>query len=90
VTPVNVNDGHAGPEAIPDDPGAGFATGQVEVERMAVEIGLEVDFCRDAAPQAAEGLMLPPLLHQRPRRERAVVLSKSWIKCAVSLHSTSI
>jgi hypothetical protein len=41
---------------------AGFATGQVEIERMAVEIGLEVNFGREAATRAAEGLMLlPPL-----------------------------
>ena len=39
---------------------AGFATGQVEVERMAVEIGLEVNFGREAATRAAEGLMLLP------------------------------
>ena len=34
--------------------------GQVEVERMAVEIGLEVDFGREAATRAAEGLILLP------------------------------
>ena len=39
---------------------AGFATSQVELERMAVEIGLEVDFGRKAATRAAEGLMLLP------------------------------
>jgi hypothetical protein len=39
---------------------AGFATGQVEIERMAVEIGLEVNFGREAATRAAEGLMLLP------------------------------
>ena len=39
---------------------AGFATGQVEVERMAVEIGLEVNFGREAATRAAEGPMLLP------------------------------
>ena len=39
---------------------AGFATGQVKVERMAVEIGLEVDFGREAATRAAEGLILLP------------------------------
>ena len=41
---------------------AGLARGQVEVERTAVEIGLEVDFGREAAARAAEGLIpLPPL-----------------------------
>jgi hypothetical protein len=39
---------------------AGLACGQVEVERLAVEIGLEVDFGRKAATRAAEGLMLLP------------------------------
>ena len=39
---------------------ARFAWGQMEVERMAVEIGLEVDFGREAATRAAEGLMLLP------------------------------
>ena len=41
---------------------AGFTAGQMEVERMTVEIGLEVDFGREAATRAAEGLvLLPPL-----------------------------
>ena len=39
---------------------AGLAPGQVEVERMPVEIGLEVDFRREAATRAAEGLLLLP------------------------------
>ena len=40
---------------------ADLAAGQVEVERVAVEIGLEVDFCRETAARAAERLaMLPP------------------------------
>jgi hypothetical protein len=70
---------------------AGFATGQVEVERMAVEIGLEVNFGREAATRAAEGLMLlPPFAPAAETCARAVVLSKNWIKCAVSLHSASI
>ena len=37
-----------------------LARGQVEVERTAVEIGLEVDFGREAATRAAEGLILLP------------------------------
>jgi hypothetical protein len=37
-----------------------LARGQVEVERIAVEIGLEVDFGRKAATRAAEGLVLLP------------------------------
>ena len=39
---------------------ARLAWGQVEVERTAVEIGLEVDFGREAATRAAEGLILLP------------------------------
>ncbi len=40
---------------------ADLATGQMEVERVAVEIGLEVDFGRKTAARAAERLaMLPP------------------------------
>ena len=40
---------------------AGVAAGQVEVERVAVEIGLEVDFRRETAARATERLaMLPP------------------------------
>ena len=70
---------------------AGFAAGQVEVERMAVEIGLEVDFGREAATRAAEGLMLlPPFAPAAETWARAVVLSKNCIKCAVLLHSASI
>jgi len=39
---------------------ARLARGQVEIERVAVEIGLEVDFGREAATRAAEGLILLP------------------------------
>ena len=39
---------------------AGLAACQVEVERVAVEIGLEVDFGREAAARTAEGLILLP------------------------------
>ncbi len=40
---------------------ADLATGQVEVERIAVEIGLEMDFGRETATRAAERLsILPP------------------------------
>jgi len=44
---------------------AGFTTGQMEVERVAVEIGLEVDFCREAAARAAERLVLLPPFVQK-------------------------
>ena len=60
---------------------AGFTTGQMEVERVAVEIGLEVDFCREAAARAAERLaLLPPFAPAAETWARAVVLSKSCIK----------
>jgi len=40
---------------------AGLTPGQMEVERVAVEIGLEVDFGRETAARAPERLaMLPP------------------------------
>ena len=56
---------------------AGFTTGQMEVERVAVEIGLEVDFCREAAARAAERLvLLPPFAPAAETWARAVVLSK--------------
>jgi len=62
----------------------------VEVERVAVEIGLEVDFGREAAARAAERLaMLPPFAPAAETWARAVVLSKNWTKCAVWLHSAS-
>ena len=37
-----------------------LATGQVEIERIAIEIGLQMDFRRKAAPRAAECLILLP------------------------------
>jgi hypothetical protein len=68
---------------------AGLARCQVEVERIAVEIGLEVDLGREAAPGTAERLMLlPPFAPAAETCARAVVLSKNWMRCAVSLHST--
>jgi hypothetical protein len=69
---------------------AGLSTGQVEVERIAVEICLEMDFGREAAARAAERLaMLPPFAPAAETWARAVVLSKNWTKCAVWLHSAS-
>ena len=60
---------------------AGFTAGQMEVERVAVEIGLEVDFGREAAARAAERLaLLPPFAPAAETRARAVVLSKNCIK----------
>lgn len=63
----------------------------MKVERVAVEIGLEMDFGREAAARAAECLApLPPFAPAAETWARAVVLSKNWIKCAVWLHSASI
>jgi hypothetical protein len=63
----------------------------MEVERMSVEIGLEVDFGRKAAARAAERLsLLPPFAPAAETWARAVVLSKNWTRCAVWLHSASI
>src|SRR5271165_6838267 len=60
---------------------AGLATGQMEVEWVAVEIGLEVDFGREAAARAAERLpLLPPFAPAAETWARAVVLSNNWIK----------
>jgi len=67
---------------------AGFAAGQVEVERVAVEIGLEVNFGREAATRAANGLaLLPPFAPAAETWARAVVLSKNCTRCAVWLYS---
>ena len=63
----------------------------MEVERMTVEIGVEVDFGREAAARAAERLsLLPPFAPAAETWARAVVLSKHWTRCAVWLHSASI
>jgi hypothetical protein len=69
---------------------AGLARGQVEVEWMAVEIGLEVDLGREAAARASERLtVLPPFAPAAEACARAVVLSKNCISCAVWLLSAS-
>jgi hypothetical protein len=70
---------------------ARLAAGQMEVERVAVEVGFKVDFGREAATRAAERLaLLPPFAPAAETWARAVVLSKSWTKCAVWLSSASI
>jgi len=39
-----------------------FTAGQIEADRRAVEVGLEMDFCREPAARTAERLaFLPPL-----------------------------
>jgi hypothetical protein len=53
----------------------------MEVERVAVEIGLEVDFSREAAARAAERLiLLPPFAPAAETWARVTVLSKNWIR----------
>jgi hypothetical protein len=62
----------------------------MEVERVAVEVGLEVDFGREPAARSAERLaLLPPLAPAAETCTRAVVLSKNWTKCAGWLRSAS-
>ena len=62
----------------------------MEVERVAVEIGLEVNFGRETAARAAERLaMLPPFAPAAETWARAIVLSKSWTKCATLAHAPS-
>jgi transposase len=48
----------------------------MEVERVAVEIGLEVDFCREAAARAAERLvLLPPCILPLPDAKHPAIVS---------------
>ena len=70
--------------------GAGLAGGQMEVERVAVEIGLEVDFSREATARAAERLvLLPPFAPAAETCARTTVLSKNCTTCALLLVSAS-
>ena len=67
-----------------------FAAGDIEGQRVAFGVRAEVDFGREAAARAAERLaLLPPFAPAAETWARAVVLSKNWTKCAVSLHSAS-
>jgi hypothetical protein len=69
---------------------ADLPAGQMKIERIAVKIGLEVDFGRKPAARAAERLaMLPPFAPAGETWARAVVLSKNCTKCAVWLPSAS-
>ena len=69
---------------------ADLAAGEVEVEGASVEVGLEVDFGGEATARAPERLvLLPPFAPAAETCARAVVLSKNWTRCAVSLHSAS-
>jgi hypothetical protein len=59
---------------------ADFTAGQMEVERVAIEISLEVDFGREAARAAERLALLPPFAPAAETWARAVVLSKNCIK----------
>jgi len=55
---------------------AHFATGQVEIERIAVEVGLEVDFRREAAARAAGAPDFPaPCILPLPAAKQSASLS---------------
>ena len=55
---------------------ARLAAGQMECERLAVEVALEMDLGREPAPRAAERLMrLPPLAPAAETCARTTVLS---------------
>ena len=65
---------------------AGLASGQVEADRQAVKVGLEMDLAREPAPRASERLIV--LLPFAPAAEtcaRVTVLSNICTKCAVTL-----
>jgi hypothetical protein len=69
---------------------AGLTAGQMEVERQARAVGLEVDFGREPAARAAERLaLLPPLAPAAETCARTTVLSNIWRRCALSLRSAS-
>ena len=69
---------------------ARLAAGQVEIERSAIEVGLEMDFRREAATRTADRLvLLPPLAPAAETWARTTVLSKNCTRCAVRLCSAS-
>ncbi len=69
---------------------AGLAAGEMKIERIAFEVGFEVDFRREAAAREAERLaVLPPFAPAAETWARTTVLSNIWTRCAVSLASAS-
>jgi hypothetical protein len=69
---------------------SGLATGEMKIERVALEIGLKVDFRRESATREAERLaVLPPFAPAAETWARTTVLSNIWTRCAVSLASAS-
>ena len=68
---------------------AGLAASQMEGERQAVEIDLEVDFGREAAARAAERLIvLPPFAPAAETWARTTVESNICTKRALSLSAS--
>jgi hypothetical protein len=60
---------------------AGLAFGQVEPNRMAVKVGLEVDLGREAATRAAQRLtVLPPFAPAAETWARTMVESNIWTR----------
>lgn len=60
-----------------------LAAGQVEGDRMAVEVGLQVDFGGEAAARATERLtLLPPFAPAAETWARTTVLSNICTRCA--------
>jgi hypothetical protein len=100
VTPAGValvRDGgawpHVGPEIeqrLEDGAIPRLAAGQMEGERQAVKVGLEVDFRREAAPRASERLgLLPPFAPAAETWARTTVESNICTKSAVALTAAS-
>lgn len=69
---------------------AGLPAGEVERERLAVEVALEVDLGAPAATRAAERLaVLPPLAPAAETCARTTVLSNICTRCADGLRPAS-
>ncbi len=70
---------------------AGLAAGQMERQRQAVEVGLQVDLGRKPAARTPEGLVvLPPFAPAAETWARTTVESTIWTRCAVPLISGKI
>ncbi len=69
---------------------AGFAAGEMEIQRVAFEVGLEMDFRREPAAREAERLaVLPPFAPAAETWARTTVLSNICTRCAVWLTCAS-
>ncbi len=68
-----------------------LASCQVEGERMAVEIGLEMDLGREAAARAAKGLIFPPPFAPAAKTwARIAVLSNIWTRSREALRRSQM